>query len=74
MCWGSRRRCEQAAAAGGGGRWQLRGENAVSFSYPSDTRHCRVAELAVTVGTVLQNPDEQISEGTVRDEIRFPLK
>ena len=28
----------------------------------------------MTVGTVLQNPDEQISEGTVRDEIRFPLK
>jgi energy-coupling factor transporter ATP-binding protein EcfA2 len=40
----------------------------------ADTRQRRVAELAVTVGTVLQNPDEQISEGTVRDEIRFPLK
>ena len=30
--------------------------------------------VALTVGTVLQNPDEQISEATVREEIAFPLK
>lgn len=33
-----------------------------------------VVDLALTVGTVLQNPDEQISEATVEEEIGFPLK
>jgi energy-coupling factor transporter ATP-binding protein EcfA2 len=40
----------------------------------ADTRQRRVAELAVTVGTVLQNPDAHNSEGTVSDEVGFPLK
>jgi hypothetical protein len=35
--WGRRQHREQAAAAGGGGRPGGRGENAVSFSYPSTT-------------------------------------
>jgi energy-coupling factor transport system ATP-binding protein len=39
-----------------------------------DTREKSVANWALTVGTVLQNPDEQISERTVRDELAFPLK
>ena len=34
-CWERRPRRARAAAAGGGGRRQRRGENAVSFSYPS---------------------------------------
>ena len=33
-----------------------------------------VPELGLTIGTVFQNPDEQISEKTVREEISFPLK
>jgi energy-coupling factor transporter ATP-binding protein EcfA2 len=39
----------------------------------ADTRRQRVADLALAVGTVLQNPDEQISERTVREEIGFRL-
>lgn len=39
-----------------------------------DTRDQSVPDLALSVGTVLQNPDEQISEKTVKDEIGFPLK
>jgi energy-coupling factor transport system ATP-binding protein len=39
-----------------------------------EVRKKRVATWALTVGTVLQNPDEQISERTVREEIAFPLK
>ncbi|WP_026820585.1 ABC transporter ATP-binding protein [Arthrobacter castelli] len=34
-----------------------------------DTRECSPAELARSVGTALQNPDEQITERTVRQEI-----
>jgi energy-coupling factor transport system ATP-binding protein len=33
-----------------------------------------VPELGLIIGTVFQNPDEQISEKTVREEIAFPLK
>jgi energy-coupling factor transporter ATP-binding protein EcfA2 len=33
-----------------------------------------VADLALMVGTVLQNPDDQISEATVREEVGFPLR
>ncbi|MEM7555896.1 MAG: ATP-binding cassette domain-containing protein [Cyanobacteria bacterium P01_A01_bin.84] len=40
----------------------------------TDTRKISVADLALKVGTVLQNPDKQISERTVRQEIGFPLK
>ena len=40
----------------------------------SPARDRSVVDLALTVGTVLQNPDEQISEATVREEIGFPLK
>ncbi|WP_026736312.1 ABC transporter ATP-binding protein [Fischerella sp. PCC 9605] len=40
----------------------------------TDTRDKSVPELALMVGTVLQNPDEHISERTVKDEIAFPLK
>jgi len=40
----------------------------------TDVSECSVPELALKVGTVMQNPDEQLSEQTVRDEIAFPLK
>jgi len=40
----------------------------------TDTGEKSVPELALMVGTVLQNPDDQISEKTVKDEISFPLK
>ncbi|GAB4237651.1 MAG: energy-coupling factor transporter ATPase [Elainellaceae cyanobacterium] len=33
-----------------------------------------VTDLATKVGTVFQNPDEHITERTVRDEIGFPLR
>jgi energy-coupling factor transport system ATP-binding protein len=39
-----------------------------------ETRQRSVTDLALMVGTVLQNPDEQISEATVREEIGFPLR
>jgi energy-coupling factor transport system ATP-binding protein len=39
-----------------------------------DTRGKPIADVALTVGTVPQNPNEQISERTVRDEVGFPLK
>lgn len=39
-----------------------------------DTRECSPAELARSVGTALQNPDEQITERTVRDEIGDALR
>lgn len=40
----------------------------------TDVSASSVPELALTVGTVMQNPDEQLSEQTVRNEIAFPLK
>jgi len=39
-----------------------------------DTRERTAADLAFTVGTVLQNPDEQLSERSVEDEIACPLR
>jgi energy-coupling factor transport system ATP-binding protein len=39
----------------------------------ADIRQQRVADLAWAIGTVLQNPDGQISERTVREEIGFRL-
>ena len=39
-----------------------------------DTRECSPGELARVVGTALQNPDEQITERTVREEIAHPLR
>lgn len=39
-----------------------------------DTRDKNVPDLAMMVGTALQNPDSQLSEKTVRGEIGFPLK
>ncbi|GAA2361053.1 energy-coupling factor transporter ATPase [Saccharopolyspora halophila] len=39
-----------------------------------DTREHSPAELARVVGTALQNPDEQITERTVHEEIAFPLR
>ena len=39
-----------------------------------DTRHTTATELAWRVGTAFQNPDEQISERTVADELAFPLE
>lgn len=39
-----------------------------------DTSGSSPAELARRVGTALQNPDEQITERTVREEISFPLR
>ncbi|GAB3519855.1 ABC transporter ATP-binding protein [Arthrobacter monumenti] len=39
-----------------------------------NTRECSPAELARNVGTALQNPDEQITERTVREEIGDALR
>lgn len=39
-----------------------------------NTRDRSVTELATLVGTVFQNPDDQISERTVKEEISFPLR
>ncbi|MFB6161658.1 MAG: energy-coupling factor ABC transporter ATP-binding protein [Haloferacaceae archaeon] len=39
---------------------------------PTDGRTAR--EVAESVGIALQNPDEQLSEQTVEEEIRFPLE
>lgn len=39
-----------------------------------DTKEKSATELAMMVGTVFQNPDDQISERTVREEIGFPLR
>lgn len=40
----------------------------------ADTREWTAADLAWRVGTAFQNPDEQISERTVREEVAFPLQ
>lgn len=40
----------------------------------SETGEKNVCDLAMMVGTVLQRPDDHLSEKTVRDEIVFPLK
>jgi energy-coupling factor transport system ATP-binding protein len=40
----------------------------------ADVGEKSVSELGMLIGTVLQNPDDQISERTVKDEIAFPLK
>ena len=40
----------------------------------SETGEKDVCDLAMMVGTVLQRPDDHLSEKTVRDEIVFPLK
>lgn len=39
-----------------------------------DVANRRVIDLAAQVGTVLQNPDEQLSEATIEEEIGFPLR
>ncbi|MBD2257230.1 ATP-binding cassette domain-containing protein [Pseudanabaena sp. FACHB-2040] len=39
-----------------------------------DTQCSSATDLAMKVGTVFQNPDEHITERSVRDEIRFPLR
>ena len=39
-----------------------------------DTRRTTAVNLAWKIGTTFQNPDEQISEQTVWDEIAFPLR
>jgi energy-coupling factor transporter ATP-binding protein EcfA2 len=39
-----------------------------------NTCHKKIAELAHIVGTTYQNPDEQISERSVAEEIGFPLR
>ncbi|KYC43702.1 hypothetical protein WA1_00600 [Scytonema hofmannii PCC 7110] len=39
-----------------------------------NTKDKSVPELGLTVGTILQNPDEQLSEKTVKEEVAFPLK
>lgn len=41
-------------------------------SEPTNGRTAR--EIAESVGIALQNPDEQLSERTVREELRFPLE
>lgn len=40
----------------------------------ADTLRERVVDLAWRVGIAFQNPDEQISERSVADELRFPLQ
>ena len=40
----------------------------------ADTDEWTAADLAWRVGTAFQNPDEQISERTVREEVAFPLQ
>ena len=40
----------------------------------ADTHEWTAADLAWRVGTAFQNPDEQISERTVREEVAFPLQ
>ena len=40
----------------------------------ADTHEWTAADLAWRVGTAFQNPDEQISERTVREEVSFPLQ
>jgi len=40
----------------------------------TDTSKHKVADLALQVGTAFQNPDEQLSEQTVAQELAFPLK
>ena len=39
-----------------------------------DTRETSATDLAWRVGTAFQNPDEQISERTVAEEVSFPLR
>ena len=39
-----------------------------------DTRRVKTSELARTVGFLFQNPDRQICQNTVREEIRFGLR
>ncbi|MGF1537483.1 MAG: ABC transporter ATP-binding protein [Elainellaceae cyanobacterium] len=38
------------------------------------TKNQKVINLAERVGVVYQNPDEQLSERTVKEELRFPLE
>ncbi|MDY6780616.1 MAG: ATP-binding cassette domain-containing protein, partial [Halobacteria archaeon] len=38
-----------------------------------NTKELTASETAESVGIALQNPDEQISESTVEEEIRYPL-
>lgn len=40
----------------------------------TDTRERTAKELAWSVGTAFQNPDEQITEATVREEIAYPAE
>ena len=39
-----------------------------------DTRRARTSTLASSVGFLFQNPDRQICQNTVRDELAFGLK
>ncbi|MGF1497958.1 MAG: ABC transporter ATP-binding protein [Elainellaceae cyanobacterium] len=39
-----------------------------------DTKDTAVPDLALTVGTILQRPDDQLSEKTVREELVFPMR
>ncbi|MFB6276031.1 MAG: ABC transporter ATP-binding protein [Halothece sp.] len=40
----------------------------------ANTSKHKVADLALSVGTAFQNPDEQMSEKNVAEELAFPLK
>lgn len=40
----------------------------------ADTRERTARELAWSVGTAFQNPDEQITEATIREEIAYPAE
>lgn len=40
----------------------------------TDTREATAKDLAWSVGTAFQNPDEQITEATVREEIAYPAE
>jgi energy-coupling factor transport system ATP-binding protein len=40
----------------------------------TNTRHRKIAQLAHQVGITFQNPDEQLSERTIDEEVGFPLQ
>lgn len=78
------RQGESHAIVGGNGAGKSTlGHMIVGLSKPSegsvvvggvDTRETTAMDLARQVGTTFQNPDEQISERTVREELAFPLR
>jgi energy-coupling factor transport system ATP-binding protein len=52
----------------------LRPNSGQIFIGDIETKEKAVPDLALVVGTVLQRPDDQLSEKTVQEELTFPLK